>query len=290
MPSTKALLLFLGATALAAGGALFGSAWATSAGCAVALGVIAQGVMARSVTTIEPAVATPGLPRPTRLLLYGAVLLLALAIVVEAQGWMASPIGDTPPTTDELIALLAETARQRTPFVRQLAVASCLILACVILGVVLARLPRKRLRRIGQVAPAVGALTLVTLAFVVLLPEGLSTVLGSASNVVLAAALVLGGYGWIVGRVIRRQGAAAIAAIGATVLAAEAWLAADHAGRRWPTPGGSDALLQPGISVAVAVKSGPDFETAINVAALLVGAALTVLACARLSRAESTVD
>ncbi|MBM0255898.1 hypothetical protein [Micromonospora sp. 4G55] len=77
-------------------------------------------------------------------------------------------------------------------------VASCLILACACLGVAIGRLPRERLRRIGRAAPAVGVHTLVTLVFVALLPSGLTALLGSFTNVAVAALLVLGGYAWVV--------------------------------------------------------------------------------------------
>lgn len=275
VPSAKPLLLLLGATLLAVVGALFGSPWATGVGGAVVLGVLA----------VHPAVTGPAVPRSTRLLLQGGLLLLTLAGVVEIWGWAASPFGDTPPSASELIALLTDPVRQRTQFLRQLAVASCLILASACLGVAIGRLPRERLRRIGRAAPTVGVLTLVTLVFVALLPSGLTGLLGSFTNVAVAALLVLGGYAWVVARAVRRHGTASIAAVGATVLAMAAWLAVDYAWRSRPEPRDSDAFHQTGVSVAV--ETGLDVETAIAVAALLLGAALTVLACARLSTADS---
>ncbi|MFD6566497.1 hypothetical protein [Micromonospora profundi] len=277
MPSAKPLLLLLGAALLAVVGALFGSPWATGAGGVVVLGVLA----------VHPAVTGPAVPRSTRLLLQGGLLLLTFAGVVELWGWAASPFGDAPPSASELIALVTDPVRQRTRFLRQLALAGCLILACACLGVAIGRLPRDRLRRIGRAAPAVGALTLVTLAFVALLPSGLTALLGSFTNVAVAALLVLGGYAWVVSRAVRRHGAAPIAAIGATLLATVAWLAANDARRSRPEPHSSDVFQQTGVSVSVAVETGPDVETALAVAVLLFGAALTVLACARLSTTPS---
>ncbi|MGI5216130.1 hypothetical protein [Plantactinospora sp. CA-290183] len=275
MPPVNTLLLLLGATLLAVVGALFGSPWATGVGGVVVLGVLA----------VHPAVTGPAVPRSTRLLLQGGLLLLTLAGVAEIWGWVASPFGDTPPSASELIALLSDPVRQRTQFLRQVAVASCLILASACLGVAIGRLPRERLRRIGRAAPTVGVLTLIALVFVGLLPSGLTGPLGSFTNVAVAALLVLGGYAWVVGRAVRRHGTASIVAVGATVLATAAWLAVDHAWRSRPEPRDSDTFYQMGVSVAV--ETGPDVETAIAVAALLLGAALTVLACARLSTADS---
>lgn len=97
-----------------------------------------------------------------------------------------------------------------------------------------------------------------------------------------------GGYGWLVNRKVRRDGTAPIAVVGATVLATAVWLAADDAWRSRPDPRHSDAFYdQAAVSTSVAVKTGPDVETAVAVAVLLLGAALTVLACARLSTADS---
>ncbi|MEU7923928.1 hypothetical protein [Micromonospora sp. NPDC049107] len=277
MPSAKQLLLLVGAALLAVVGALFGSPWATGAGVVVVLSVLA----------VHPAVTGPAVPRSTRLLLQGGLLLLTLAGVVQMWGWAASSFADAPPSASELIALVTDPVRQRTQFLRQLAVASCLILACACFGIAVGRLPRDRLRRIGRAAPAVGVLTLVTLAFVALLPSGLTALLGSFTNVAVAVLLVLGGYAWVVSRAVRRHGTGPIAVIGATLLAAVAWLAVDDALRSRPEPRGSDAFHQPGVSVSVAVETGPDVETAVAVAALLLGAALTVLACARLSTTHS---
>jgi uncharacterized protein YjeT (DUF2065 family) len=114
-------------------------------------------------------------------------------------------------------------------------VASCLILACGCLGVAIARLPRERLRRFGRAAPTVGVLTLVTLVFVALFSSGLTALLGSFTNVAVAALFIVGGCVWVVGRVVRRHGTASIAAVGATVLAAAAWLAVDDAWQSRPT-------------------------------------------------------
>jgi hypothetical protein len=275
VPAAKPLLLLLGATLLAVVGALFGSPWATGAGGAVVLGVLA----------VHPAVTDPAVPRSTRLLLQGGLLLLTLAGVVEIWGWLVSPFGDTPPSASELIALVSDPVRQRTQFLRQLAVASCLILASACLGVAIGRLPRERLRRIGRAAPTMGVLTLFALLFVTLLPSGLTDLLGSLTNVAVAAVLVLGGYAWLVRRAVQRHGTASVAAVGATVLATAAWRAVDYAWRSRPEPRDSDTFYQTGVSIAV--DTGPDVETAIAVAALLLGAALTVLACARLSTTDS---
>jgi hypothetical protein len=271
MPSVKPVLLLLAAALLTVVGAMFGSPWATSFGGVVVLGVLA----------VHPAVTDPAVPRTTRLLLQGGLLLLTLAEVMGMWGWAAF---DTPGSASELIALVTDPVWQRTQFLRQLAVASCLILACACLGVAIGRLPRERLRRFGRAAPTVGVVTLVLVA---LLPSGLSALLGSFTDVAVSALLVLGGYAWVVGRAVRRHGAASIAAVGATVLASAAWLAVDIAWRSWPQPRDSDALNLRAVSVSVAVETEPDVETAVVVAALLLGAALTVLACARLSTADS---
>jgi hypothetical protein len=278
MPSAKpVLLLLLGTALLAVVGALFGSAWATGIGVIVTLGIVA----------VHPAVTDPAVPRPTRLLLRGGLLLLTLAVVVEVWGWAASPFGDTPPSTSELLALVTDPARQRTQFLRQLATASCLVLSCACLGAAIGRLPRQQLRRFGVAAPTVGALTLVSLAFVALLPSGLTALLGSFTNVAVAALLVFGGFAWVVGRAVRQYGTASIAAVGATVLAAATWFAVDSSWRSRPEPRDSNVFYQEGVNVAVAVETRPDVENAVAVAAILLGATLTVLACARLSTTES---
>jgi hypothetical protein len=97
----------------------------------------------------------------------------------------------------------------------------------------------------------VGVLTLVTLVFVALFSSGLTALLGSFTNVAVAALFIVGGCVWVVGCVVRRHGTASIAAVGATVLAAAAWLAVDDAWRagrsratatpcsRWTMPGGA---------------------------------------------------
>jgi hypothetical protein len=277
MPSGKPLWLLLGAGLLAAVGALFGSPWATGVGVVVLLGGLA----------IHPAVTDPAVPRSARLLLQGGLLLFTLAVVVKIWGWAASPFGDTPPSGSELIALVTDPARQRMQFLRQLTVASCLILACACVGVAIGRLPREQLRQFGRAAPILGVLTLATVVFIVLPPTGLAALLGSFTNVAVMALLVLGGYAWIVGRSVRRHGTASIAAVGATVLAAVAWLAVDDAWRSRPESRDSDAFYQTGVSVSVAVETGPDVEAAVAVAVLLLGAALAVLACARLSKVDS---
>jgi hypothetical protein len=80
-----------------------------------------------------------------------------------------------------------------------------------------------------------------------------------------------------------------IAAAGAAMLAGTAWFAVDLARRSRPVPAPpTDAFLslEPRISVAAEPGSGIDARSAAAVAVLLLGAALTVLAGAKLSRTE----
>jgi hypothetical protein len=274
--SAKPLPLLLGAASLAVVGALFGSLWATGVGVVVVLGVLA----------LHPTVAGPAVPRSTRRLLRGGLLLLILATVVELSGWVDSPFADTPPSPSELIVLLGDPVRQWTQFLRQLAVATCLILASACIGVAVARLPQERLRRVGRATPTVGPGTLVALLFVLLLPSGLAVLLGSFSNRAVATLLVLGGYAWVLGRALRRHGTATIVVVGGTVLVAVTVIAAHLAWWSRPEPHDDDAVTVIAGSVAVAVETGPDVGGAVAVAALLLGAALTVLGCAGLSPAD----
>ncbi|SCL72556.1 hypothetical protein GA0070606_6170 [Micromonospora citrea] len=291
MPPPKPTLLLLGAALPAVVGALFGSAWATGVGSALVLGLLA----------VHPAVVDPAVPRSTRLLVRGVLLSIALAGAVQLSGWAASPFGDTPPSASELTALVTDPVRQRTQYLRQLAVAGCLILACACVGVAIGRLPSERLRRIGRAAPVVGALTLGTLVIVALLPGGAAAgLLGSSTDVAVAALVVLGGYAWLVRRAVRRHGAApSIVTVGATLLAATACAAGYGAWGSRPVAGDSDASVHTraiagggkgavtDVAVAVTVPLGPDIPTATVVAMLLLGAALAVPACARLSTAAS---
>jgi hypothetical protein len=180
MPSVK-LLLLSGAVLLAVVGSLFGSAWATGVGCVVALCLLA----------VHPTVTDPAVSRSTRWLLRGGLLLVSLAVVVKTTGWVAGPRwGDPTVSASELIALVVDPVWQHQLFWRELAVAICLFLACVCFGVAIGRLPRQRLRRFAAAVPTVGVLRLVTVVFVVLLPAGLTGLLGSWTNVATTVMLV----------------------------------------------------------------------------------------------------
>lgn len=241
---------------LAVGGAAFGSARATGVGAVTVLVLLA----------VHPAVVDAATPRSTRLLLRGGLILLTLAFIAGLSGWTA---------------LVTDTAWQRQQFLRQSAVAGFLVLACVCFAVALGRLPRERLRRIVRTAPIVSVLTLVTLALGFGLASRPYAVLGSFTNSAMVALLVFGALAGIVARMVRRHGAAPVAAVGATVLAVTAWLAVDAALASRPEPRGADAFLEPGMSVAV--DTGPYVETAVALAVLLTGTVLTVLALAKLS-------
>ncbi|MFC7548924.1 hypothetical protein [Plantactinospora sp. GCM10030261] len=276
MPSAKPLGLLLGAAPLAVVGTLFGSPWATGAGGIVVLGGLA----------LHPAVTDPAVSRSTRLLLRGCLLLLALAGIVTLWGWVASPFDGTP-ADDGLTALVIDPGWRRTQFLRQLAVAGCLFLACVCLGVAIGRLPREGLRRFGRAAPTVGVCTLVAVMFIALLPTELTAMLGSVTSTVVAAGILLGGCAWVVRRAARRHGTAApIAVVGATVLAVPAWLVIDHVLRSWPERRDNDDRYVTTFVVSGVVDAGADIDTAMAVAALLLGSALTVLACVRLGTAD----
>jgi len=271
--TAKPLSLLVGPALVAVGGALFGHRWVTGAGVAVVLGVLA----------VRATAADPAVPRSTRLLLRAGLVLLACAVAVELSGWTTPPRGYT---SGDLVALVTDPVRQRTQFLRQVTAATCLMLAGGCLAVVIGRLPQERLRRFGRAMPTVGVLTLVVLVFAAVLLSGPRSVLGSYTNVAVAVSVVFGGYAWVAGRAVRRHGPSAIAAVGAVVLAAATWVAADDAWRSRPRARVNDDFYQTSISVAVSVHNGPDTETALTIAILLVGAALTVLTCARLSRVD----
>jgi hypothetical protein len=274
-PVAKPILLpLLVAMPVAVAGALFGAPWATGAGAVVVLGLLA----------VHPLLTDAAVPRPTRLLLWGSLLLLALTVLVEVSGWASLP----SMSTNELVALVRDPARQHRQFVRELAVTGCLLAACGCLGLAVARLPRERLVRFGRAVPAAGACTLLALTFLTALPS-LGPLLGSFTNKAVAALVVLGGCAWGLRRAIGRYGSAAVAAAGTSVLAAATWVAADDAWRSRPEPFGDDGAFRQ-VGVSVAVVRGPHVEAAVAAAALLLGAALAVLACARLSRPAAGPD
>ncbi|GAB1694953.1 hypothetical protein [Krasilnikovia sp. M28-CT-15] len=218
MPSAKSLLLLIGAALIAVVGGLLGSPWATGVGVVFALGVLG----------VFPPVTASAVPRVTRWLLWGGLLLLAAAVVVKVGGWWNSPFRDGSLTEGELVTLLGDRARQRTQFVRALAVLGFQVLACGCFGVAVALVPRDRLR--GQ---KVGPLVIV----------------------------------------------------GATALAAATLRAADSAWRSVPDPP-PDSHTFTMTGVLVRIDTGPDIESAVAVGALLLGAALIVLTCARLSMVD----
>jgi hypothetical protein len=233
-------------------------------GAAVVLGLSAA----------HPAVRDRGVPRPTRFLLLGALLLLAAAIVGQMWGWSVSD------GTQDLIALVRDPGWQRQQFLRQAVVAGCLVLACACLAVATGRLPRDRLRHLG---PAGAVVVPGTLLALVLVPSVIALV--GPITAAVEVVCVLGGYAWLVRRTLRQHGAAAIAAMGGTPLALLTWFAVDQAWRSLPDPPPKEGFLQAGYAVAVKVDSGPDVASGGVLAALLLGAVLTVLACARLAHA-----
>jgi hypothetical protein len=261
-------MLLLGTASVAVAGALFGNPWVTGAGSLVLLGQLA----------VHPGVIDPAVSRLIRGLLWGGLLFLAFAVVVHVSGWTG-----LPPSGTDLVALVTDPERQWRQYVRGLVVAGCLIMACACFGFAVGQLPRGRLRRFGAAVPVMGGLTLVALLFLVLLPTGL---FGSWTNMAVASGLVLGGYAWVTRRAVRRGGAAPVAAVGATVLAVAAWYAAADAWRSRPRQRDGLVEFTVDVSVAVEVDNGPDFTGAGTVAVLLLGAVLTVLAGARLSRSD----
>jgi hypothetical protein len=263
-------MLLLGTALVAVAGALFGNPWVTGAGSLVLLGLLA----------VHHGVIDPAVSRLTRGLLRGGLLFFALAVVVHLSGWTG-----LPPDGTDLVALVTDPERQWRQYVRGLVVAGCLIMACACFGFAVGQLPRGRLRRFGAAVPVTGGLTLVALLFLVLLETEL---FGSWTNRAVASGLVLGGYAWVMRRAVRRSGAAPVAVVGATVLVVAAWNAAADAWRSLPPQGGALTEFTVDVSVAVVVEvdNGPDVTGAGAFAVLLLGAVLTVLACARLSRAD----
>ncbi|SNT36932.1 hypothetical protein SAMN05421812_10571 [Asanoa hainanensis] len=227
-------------------------------GAAVALGVAA----------VHPALRDPGVPRATRVLLSGALTLCAAAVLALLWRW---PVG-----TDDLFVSVRDPRWQWQQFWWHATVAGCLVLAVGCLVGAVSRLPRERLRHLG---PASATVVPITLLALVLLP--LIVALVGPITAAVEVACVVGGYVWLVRRAVRRHGAVAIVAAGTTPLAVLTWFTVDEAWRSWPEPPRGDVFY----AVAVAVDGGPDVESGGVVAALLVGAVLTVLACARLARA-----
>jgi hypothetical protein len=263
MPSRLPVLMSVAAAVTTAAAAV-GRPGVAVVGAATALGLAAA----------HPAVRDRGVPRRTRLLLIGSLLLTAAAIVGQLWGWRVSG------GTEDLIALVRDPGWQREQFLRQAVVAGCLVLACACLVVATSRLPRDRLRHLG---PALAVVVPGTLLALVLVP--LIIALVGPITAAVEVVCVLGGYAWLVRRTLRRHGAAAIAAVGGTPLILLTWFAVDQAWRSLPDPPPKDGLFQEGFAVAVEVDSGPDLASGGVLAALLLGAVLTVLACARLARA-----
>jgi hypothetical protein len=253
---SRVSMLSLGGAALLAGiGALFGSAVLTGAGCVAWFAVVA----------VHPAVRAA--PLRIRVLSWAGLLLLAVSVVVHVRGW-ADPFDDV--SGARLLALIQDPEWQRTQYARQVLVASCLGSACACLGGALGYLVRRRWRAV----PAPAALTLVAL-----LVLAMSPLLGSFTNMAVGTVVVLGGYGWLMAREVRRHGATPIAVGGAALLGILLWQAVDVARRSWPVPVERGTF----VSVAVAVDTGLAVEGAVAVGILLLGAAATVLGCARLS-------
>jgi len=242
---------------------------ATVAALAESVGVAVLGAAAAlGLAAAHPALRDPEVPRPTRALLRGALVLCAAAVVALMWRWPAV-------TDDHLLLSVRDPRWQWHQFRWHATVAGCLVLACGCLAVVVGRLPRDRLRHLGPASAIVVPLTLLTLVLVPVIVALVGPI--TAAVEVLCVA---GGYAWLVHRTVRRHGPAAIVAAGTTPLALLTWLSADQAWRSWPEPHRDDAFY----AVAVAVDSGPDVESAGVLAALLVGAVLTVLAGARLAR------
>jgi hypothetical protein len=272
MLTTKPFLMLCGAAVLAAVGALVHSAWATGIGVIAALGTLAVHVQQTG----------RAVPRSTRLLLQGGLVLLALAAAVQVWEWNAWPVENIPSNTSELLTMLQDPAWQRTQFLQEAAVATCLMLACACFGVAVGRLPRPQLHQIRRAAVPVGALTLLLVAL-----SRLTGLFGSATNVAVVALLVVCGYALVLRGVVRRHGSAAIVVAGATVLIAAAWSAVDDARRSRLVSPDSGAFVQMGVSVSVATDPGPDIESAVIATMLLLAVAMAVLACANLSTDSS---
>ncbi len=222
----------------------------------------------------HPALRDHGVPPLTRFLLLAALPLFAAAIVGEM--WDRRVFS----STEDLLASIRDPGWQSEQFLRQAVVAGCLVLACACLGVATGQLPRERLRHLGRAVAVVVPGTLLALVLVPLIIALVGPITAAVEVV-----CVLGGYVWLVRRTLRQHGAAAIVAAGGTPLALLTWLAVDEAWRSRPDPPPDGLLLEPAYAVAVGVvDSGPDVESGGVLVALLLGAVLTVLACARLAR------
>ena len=255
------------AALLALGGALVGSPWIAAGAAVVVLATVA----------FQPVVTA--LPRSTRSSLRGGLLLLAVAVLVDAWGWASSPL----PDSTEPAALVLDPGRWWAASARQAVVAVCLVLACLRVGVVLAHLPRERIRPLGVAAATVVPVTLLALLLAMLLPSGL---FGSRTNVATAALVIVGGYLWVLRRAVRRYGVGALFAAGATVLAALAGGAVTSAWASLPEPSTGEHDIEVSTATYAVMDPGLDVTSAAVLAALLVGAAVTVPAGARLSAAR----
>ncbi|MEV4534604.1 hypothetical protein AB0J82_12320 [Asanoa sp. NPDC049518] len=258
MSSRLAVLMSLAAL-VAVAAAAFGNPTVAVVGAATSLGLAAA----------HPAVRDPRVPVASRFLLHGVLLLCAAAVAALMWRW--------PAATDGMLAAVGDPRWERRLFVRHATVAGLLVLACACLGVAVGRLPRDRLRDLGPATATVAPLTLLALVLVPLIVAVVGPI--TAAVEVLC---VLGAYVWLVRRTARRHGAAAIAAVGITPFVLLTWLAVEQAWRSRPEPPSDVAFLVVGVSV----DSGPDVESGSVLAALLVGAALTVPACARLAHRE----
>jgi hypothetical protein len=240
-------------------GALIGNPWLTGAGFVVAAGalIVAAG--------------------PSRLL-RGGLLVLALAAVIELWGWVIfDPAGFDPATFDPA----AFSGSDLMPgFLRAVAVAVCLAIACALFAADVLHLPRDVMLRIGRASPTVAAMTLVLLAFSTLVPSGLSLLFGSRMNVAMACLVAVGGYAWFLTRAVRSHGRAALTAAGLTALVALTWVA--WSSLPSPTPPGPNVLVA--VSIDTGADMGPDIGSALAVTILLTGAALITLTCAHLRR------
>ena len=238
-------------------------------GAAVVLGLAAA----------HPALRDRGVPLSTRYLLLAALPLFAAAIVGEMWDWRvfsstARPDGvDTGPGMAAR-AVPAPGRRGGLPGAGR---------AC--LGVATGQLPREQFpRHLGRAVAVVVPQTLLALVLVPLIIALVGPITAAAEVV-----CVLGGYAWLV----RRDAPAARRrrdrrCEGSTPLALLTWLAVDGAWRSLPDPPPDGLLLEPAYAVAVGVvDSGPDVESGGVLAALLLGAVLTVLACARLPPAPA---
>ncbi|GIF68386.1 hypothetical protein Ais01nite_64210 [Asanoa ishikariensis] len=236
------------------------AATAESAGVAVVGAALALGL-----AVAHPALRDPRVPRVTRWLLRGALLLSVAAVVALLWRWPASLLSVRDPQW------------QWQQFRWHATVAGCLLLACGCLAVAVSRLPRDRLRHLGLASPTVVPLTLLVLVLVPVIVSLVGPITAAAEVL-----CVLGGYAWLVRRTAQRHGAAAIVVAGTTPLALLTWFMVDEAWRSWPEPPRDDVFY----AVAVAIDGGPDVESGSVLAALLLGAVLTALACARLARGE----